>query len=82
MSMNLHVENGKKGGRRKTFSLTQTPTSVTYEILTHQTTQEQYAAYSKWLRELWADPPDWIEGSIRDLGIFLQENHNAKFYAM
>lgn len=82
MSINLHVENGKKDNQRKTVVLAQTPTTVTYAILEHRTTKTQYEAYSLWLRTLWDDKPDWVEPSIKDLGKFLKENRNAKFYAM
>jgi hypothetical protein len=93
--MNLGVDNGAHGKHRKTMGLAQTPTEVTYRILSHTTTQARYAAYCEWLRNLWPEPdwvkqpwntavfegkPEWVEEQIKELGDFLRENPNARFY--
>ena len=63
MSMNLYVEGTRKAtvkvkGKRKTitdstkFSLWQTPTTVTYEILALGIIEQQVEAYTKWAKNI------------------------------
>lgn len=81
MSMNLYVEGTRKAtvkvkGKRKTitdstkFSLWQTPTKLTYEVLALPTVEQQVKAYIRWADSV-SKP---YEDNIYDFSAPLDEN--------